>query len=79
MTYEEVKKIRENPTASDCDNEELGRLIDLAVEKQIPKKPIMDNDNGIYDDEICPSCMRRCFPKERYCDKCGQAIDWSDA
>jgi len=37
MTFEEVKKIRENPTMADVDNEELHKLIDIALEKQIPK------------------------------------------
>lgn len=40
MTFEDVKRIRENPTAEDVDNQELHRLIDIAIEKQIPKKPI---------------------------------------
>ena len=38
MTFEDVKRIRENPTAKDCDNKELHKLIDIAIEKQIPKK-----------------------------------------
>lgn len=40
MTYEDVKRIRENPSSEDCDNNELAKMIDEAVEKQIPKKPI---------------------------------------
>jgi hypothetical protein len=40
MTYEEVKAIRNNPTAEACDIEELQRLIDIALEKQIPKPPV---------------------------------------
>ena len=42
MTFEEVKKIRENPTAEDVDNKELHKMIDIALEKQIPKKPIKE-------------------------------------
>lgn len=42
MTYEDVKRIRENPTAEDVDNKELHNMIDLAIEKQIPKKPIKE-------------------------------------
>lgn len=40
MTFEDVKRIRLNPTFEDCDNEELSKLIDTAIEKQIQKKPI---------------------------------------
>lgn len=39
MTYEEVKAIRKNPTAEACDIKELQRLIDIAINKQIPKPP----------------------------------------
>lgn len=41
MKFEDVKKIRENPTMADVDNKELSKLIDIAIEKQIPKEPIM--------------------------------------
>ena len=48
-----------------------------ALEKQIPKKPYKDNENGIYEKEYCPICNRSLFPNDRHC-ICGQAIDWSD-
>lgn len=49
-----------------------------ALEKQIPKKPYMDNENGIYEQECCPTCNRHLFPNEHHC-RCGQAIDWSES
>ena len=48
-----------------------------ALEKQIPKKPYKDNENGIYEKEYCPICNRSLFSNDRHC-ICGQAIDWSD-
>lgn len=48
-----------------------------ALEKQIPAKPKLDNDNGIYETEHCPNCNRKLFPNEHHC-RCGQALDWSD-
>ena len=48
-----------------------------ALEKQIPKKPYKDNENGIYEKEYCPICHRSLFPSDHHC-ICGQAIDWSD-
>lgn len=48
-----------------------------ALEKQIPKKPYKDNENGIYEKECCPTCNRSLFPNDHHC-ICGQAIDWSD-
>ena len=47
-----------------------------ALEKQIPEKPKLDNDNGIYETEHCPNCNRKLFPNEHHC-KCGQALNWS--
>ena len=48
-----------------------------ALEKQIPKKPYKDNENGIYEKEHCPICHRSLFPNDHHC-ICGQAIDWRD-
>lgn len=74
MTYEDVKRIREKPTIEDCDNKELARMIDEAIEKQIPKKP-KDTD-WLY----CPSCgiVLDVIEQKNYCGDCGQKIDWSD-
>ena len=80
MTFEDVKRIRQNPTAEDVDNQELHKMIDLAVEKQIPKKPRVNDDSWF--------CCRNCgetfslantvHRKNKYCGNCGQALDWSD-
>lgn len=48
------------------------------IEKQIPKKPYIDNDNGVYEKEYCPTCYRSLFPNDSHC-KCGQSIDWSES
>ena len=50
-------------------------------EKQIPKMPIFESEQtspfGVDDVPYCPSC--RCdLPEVSYCEKCGQALDWSD-
>ena len=58
----------------------LQESIDMAIqaiEKQIPKKPYKDNENGIYEKEYCPICHRSLFPNDHHC-ICGQAIDWRD-
>ena len=83
MTFEDVKRIRENSTAEDVDNQELHRLIDIAVEKQIPKKPIkieetynVERGEWVADYE-CPSCGNP-YADDSYCSCCGQALDWGD-
>ena len=58
----------------------LQEAVDMAIqalEKQIPKKPYKDNENGIYEKEYCPICHRSLFPNDHHC-ICGQAIDWSN-
>lgn len=58
----------------------ITKALDMAIkalEKQIPQKPKLDNNNGIYETEHCPNCNRKLFPNEHHC-KCGQALDWSD-
>ena len=79
MTYEEAIKVIESnrPTAGYTI---LCEALDIAIEaleKQIPKKPYLDNDNGIYEKEYCPTCHRSLFPNDDHC-ICGQAIDWSN-
>ena len=56
---------------------ETMRMSIQALEKQIPKKPYNDNENGIYEKEYCPICHRSLFPNDHHC-ICGQAIDWRD-
>ena len=62
-------------------SKECYKLIIEALEKQIPKKPIFESEQtspfGVDDVPYCPSC--RCdLPEASYCEKCGQALDWSD-
>lgn len=62
-------------------SKECYKLIIEALEKQIPKKPIFESGQtspfGVDDVPYCPSC--RCdLPEVSYCEKCGQALDWSD-
>ncbi len=88
MTFEDVKRIRENPTEP-CDIKELQKLIDLAVEKQISQKPNFQGDGYadgelVYDFAECPVCGCD-FEEEtrdwgcKYCPDCGQALDWGDS
>lgn len=65
------------------------KLAVKALEKQIPKKPIVDSANLVdLQDFHCPKCNQKIIARidgewiagkqQNYCDKCGQAIDWSD-
>lgn len=59
----------------------------IALEKQIPKKPYIQQDDRNNDCLECPSCdsfigyeydCRDEHYQINYCPCCGQAIDWSD-
>lgn len=82
MTYEEaIKNINAlNAVCGqkglyDAEFESALAIAISALEKQIPKKPYKDNENGVYEKEHCPSCHRSLFPNDHHCE-CGQAIDW---
>lgn len=82
MTYEEAIKTIEIAIAEVEWNYPMDYAIAFemaisALEKQIPKRPYLDNDNGIYEKEYCPTCHRSLFPNDHHC-ICGQALDWSD-
>ena len=87
MTYEEAikhfKSLQKRYT-----KEHNGRMCEKvnlaleALEKQIPKKPI-----HMHKNYYCPICKEDgwmlwddAIPNDmdKYCGKCGQAIDWSD-
>ena len=47
-----------------------------ALEKQIPKKPLPENE--IYGNGICPNCGAYFMDKStKFCGNCGQALDWN--
>ena len=83
MTESEAIKILQRDLQIQLENKALPDGIEAiqiaiqALEKQIPKKPYKDNENGIYEKEYCPICHRSLFPNDHHC-ICGQAIDWSD-
>ena len=88
MTYEEaIKNI--NALNAVCGKKDfydtefenaLALAID-ALEKQIPKKPIIreaEDSFGFVKYILCPNCEKVDFGYERhcFCRLCGQAIDW---
>lgn len=55
---------------------EAMRIAIQALEKQIPKKPDFTEDKEFA---LCPCCNGKgLFDKQKYCDNCGQKIDWSE-
>ena len=62
-------------------NYKLAEKIMKAVEKQIPKKAIMKGFRPCEEissiSYICPVCKKH-INIEKYCNHCGQALDWSN-
>lgn len=92
MTIQEALEIFKNvrPQGNRIIIEALN-TVKTAVEKQIPKKLIVDSEIYHYVDcqyFFCPYCRNHIISrldgdlvagrKQQYCDKCGQALDWSD-
>lgn len=61
----------------DKDFEASKKIAISAIEKQIPKKPNVGNDNG-RKRKCCPVCGCFYSPTSRYCPKCGQALNLED-
>ena len=63
--------------------QEIYNMTIEALEKQIPKKPIYGYDDMDYIK--CPYCkepigaMDSIFNGSKFCEWCGQAIDWGDS
>ena len=91
MTYEKALQVLLTYCAEECgkidacrcENKECVEAVVIkALEKQIPKKPlhmhknyycpICKEDGWMLRDDAIPNDM------DKYCGKCGQAIDWED-
>ena len=65
---------------NDCkfteDDYKANEMAIQALEKQIPKKPDFTEDKEFA---LCPCCNGKgLLNKQKYCDNCGQKLDWSD-
>ena len=72
MTTQETIRLLKMEMLGDSEQMECAKQIAVeALEKQIPKKPIIDEEKFA----ICPSC--KADVTDIYCGVCGQRIDWS--
>lgn len=80
-TREAIKFLKERiETANDYPElKEYGKALRVAVkalEKQMPNKPDFTEDKEFA---LCPCCNGKgLLNKQKYCDNCGQKLDWSD-
>lgn len=85
MTINEaIKFAKENVLAYTSEMAEFKALAIEALEKQMPKKPVLENTKGIVGIGMwhCPVCKNEIVSDwnkgiaNPYCHHCGQAIDW---
>lgn len=86
MTIEEAMKYICEHLINYGDGDEALKIINEALEKQIPKKPDLEGDGYadgemVYDIWICPACGEKYeveCDRYDYCPNCGQRIDWTE-
>ena len=82
MTYQEaINTIEHGCIYRDKRGGEALEIAVLALEKQIPKKPVTEKDKVIFGIVCgrCPYCDSAVYSTTNlYCHNCGQALDWSD-
>lgn len=89
MTIQEI--IESINYCLECDNDSIPttqedlQTIKEALEKQIPKKPILKEYGFFGPYPFCPWCdnalintRNDSWHKEKFCPNCGHALDWSE-
>lgn len=87
--YQEAYKLASNLTPKDMLDKKVREAVDLVKEacdkaekydeKETPKKPLRFKDKFYISPPKCPIC--KTIPhtgNQKYCDECGQKLDWSD-
>lgn len=64
QALEEIQQYRAIGTVEECR---------AAMEKQKPKKPVMDG-YCCFESYECPTCHHDISNEQKYCDKCGQKL-----
>lgn len=79
---EAIREVRFNMSKIGLSDKAAKRVVEArnmaikALEKQIPKKPDFTEDKTFA---LCPCCNGKGLSdKQKYCDNCGQKLDWSD-
>ncbi len=83
MTNEKaIEMFRAGIETTECEvKKDLYQTAILALDKQIPKKPIKKRTNigaGDHFYNCCPSCQEIAGFMFNYCENCGQRFDWSE-
>lgn len=81
----EIKSIELAPEINGCEMTEwwkeqikVWKTAISALEKQIPKK-VVPTQQPCKTRFACSICNSRLYNKQKFCDRCGQALDWGDS
>lgn len=86
-----MKSFADDTVCEECDNYDRcdhtmvadnARIAIEALEKQLPKKPVEDNEQHIRyaTTYVCPNCDGKFTGTiSEYCYHCGQRLDWSES
>ena len=85
MTPQEAIEIITNAVQGDgtkvtAEQDEALAIVQKATKKRIPREPKIIGSPADYN-KRCPNCNERVdvFQDNRFCQECGQALDWSDS
>lgn len=63
-----------NEVYVDCVNVEALRVASVALEKQVPQKPVELCNRSF----VCSRCKQKVIRHQSFCDICGQFLDWKE-
>lgn len=64
------------PALTEAHHRESVETAMKALEKQIPRMPHWNDEEGAYLCPVCDLTLNRTDGNPRFCDWCGQAIKW---
>lgn len=76
---DEINNCKQCSLTSYCGHYQCIKTLQELVDKATPKKPIRFIDKFYVSPYKCPVC--KTIPhtgNQKYCDECGQALDWSE-
>lgn len=75
FVVESIAEVARKAGVSDCTVLNKKAIL-KAIEKQIPKKPVEIAKSELYG--RCAICGNTVHVGNRYCDQCGQSLEWED-
>ena len=75
---EVIEKVKKQESIVKSLEQDERHIILMALEKMIPKKRIDGKTHKHIGYYQCPACGGLLTTNKKFCEDCGQAIDWSE-